>query len=356
MSRPIIEGNATIRISEESKISKKLPVFYNPIMKFNRDISVLLLDAIPGKEISIADPLAASGIRSIRFLLELKKGKIHNILLNDIDPDFRRTLKENFQLNRLDLAKLEKKGIVEVMNTDANLALLHSHCFDYIDIDPFGTPNPFLDSAVKRIAHEGILAVTATDTSVLCGTYENACKRKYWAVPLHNELMHEIGLRILIRKVQLVGCQFEKALIPIFSYSKDHYVRAFLQCRRGKKEADTVLKQHLTFTFDKKKAGPVWTGQLWDPTLVKKMVKRNTDVAVKKFLNIIEDESKIPTVGFYDIHAQCKRNRIKDIPKTHLVMDRIRKAGYAVSRTHFSDLGIRSDMAGKDFIKLLKKT
>jgi len=355
MLKTIQEGKAIIHISKEEKISKKLPVFYNPVMGFNRDISVLILNSLPKHGLAIADPLAASGIRSIRFLLELEKIKVLNIMLNDANPGFKKIVKDNFGLNKLSLPMLEKKGVVTIKNTDANLALLSSQPFDYIDIDPFGTPNPFLDSAVKRIAHEGILAVTATDTSALCGTYENVCKRKYWAVPLHNELMHEIGLRILIRKVQLVGSQFEKALIPVFSYSKDHYLRAFLQCRRGKKEVDNVIQQHLTFMHYKKEAGPVWTGQLWDARLVKEMAKNTTDTAIKKFLCIIEDEAKMSAVGFFDIHAQCKRHNIKDIPKTRAVMDRIRKAGYAVSRTHFSELGIRSDIAEKDLIKILKK-
>ena len=45
------------------------------------------------------------------------------------------------------------------------LAILHSKGFDYIDLDPFGSPNIFLDSAVKRLGRNGILAVTATDTA-----------------------------------------------------------------------------------------------------------------------------------------------------------------------------------------------
>ena len=37
--------------------------------------------------------------------------------------------------------------------------------FDYIDIDPFGSPNPFLAAAIGRITRNGIVAVTATDTA-----------------------------------------------------------------------------------------------------------------------------------------------------------------------------------------------
>ena len=40
----IKEGKAAIKIKKADKISKEMDVFYNPIMKINRDISILLLD------------------------------------------------------------------------------------------------------------------------------------------------------------------------------------------------------------------------------------------------------------------------------------------------------------------------
>jgi len=52
---------------------------------------------------------------------------------------------------------------------------------------------------------EGFLAVTATDTSALTGTYPKATKRKYWADSYRTEFLHEQAIRILIRKVQMIG-------------------------------------------------------------------------------------------------------------------------------------------------------
>ena len=72
----ITEESTKLKISEKSKISKELEVFYNPIMKLNRDTSILLLNLIKDKEMQLALPLAGSGIRGIRFLKELKKNKI----------------------------------------------------------------------------------------------------------------------------------------------------------------------------------------------------------------------------------------------------------------------------------------
>ncbi len=335
----ITEGKAKV-IVYKGKISKKLPVFYNLVMELNRTISILLLNSINKKNMQIALPLAASGIRGIRFLKELKKNKIKSIDMNDNSSQALKLIKQNLKLNKVKLNK------VNLHNKDADLFLLESKGFDYIDIDPFGAPNPYLDSAVKRIARDGILAVTATDTSSLAGTYPKACKRKYWAKPLRNELKHEIGLRILIRKVQLIGAQYEKALTPIFSYSKEHYMRAFFKCEKGKTKVDDIIKKHDFY----EKAGPMWLDQLWDKKLTEKMYKQEKS----EFLKMIKDESKIDVVGFYDIHALCKRYKIANIPKFNILIKKIRKKGYKVSRTHFKPEGLKINMSLQKLLRLMK--
>jgi len=339
MRELIQEGRAKIKVLPSKKISKEMDVFYNPVMKLNRDISVLLLNSINKNKLIIADPLAGSGIRSIRFLLELKKNKIKSISINDYSEKAVRAIKENLQLNKI----RKNKKIIIIINDDANFFLLNSRGFDYIDVDPFGSPNFLLNSAVVRLSRSGILAVTATDTSALAGTYPEACLRKYWAKPLKNELMHEIGLRILIRKVQLVGVQFNKALLPIFSYSKDHYMRVFFECRKSKEECDKVLQQHGFF----QEAGPVWLGNLWDEKLAGKMVKNNKIEENAKFLRIIQDESKINIVGFYDLH------KLRTSIRKDKFIKKIKDKGYKASETHFTGTGIRSNIEAKELKKLI---
>src|SRR3989338_5265113 len=260
MDNIVQEGSAKIKVKSQKIVSKEMDVFYNPVMGFNRDVSVLLLESIENKNMQIADPLAASGIRSIRFLKQLSKNKIKNISINDYDKGTVKSIKDNFELNKI---KIKNSKKISIHNEDATLFLMKSSGFDYIDIDPFGTPNPFLDAACRRISRNGILAVTATDTSALAGTFPSACKRKYWAIPRKDAVMHETGLRILIRKIQLVGAQYDKALVPVFSYSKEHYMRGFLRSEKGKNKADDVLKQHGMLNG----AGPMWIGKLWDEKL-----------------------------------------------------------------------------------------
>lgn len=342
MYETIEEGRAVIRIKKASKVSKEMDVFYNPVMKLNRDITILLLQQFPA--MNLCDPLAASGIRALRFAKELK---YKSITINDYSTNAVNSIKNNLKLNKI------KDKKIKILNDDANLFLLNSSGFDYIDIDPFGTSNAYLDAAIKRISRNGILAVTNTDTAALTGTYPKACIRKYWSIPKRDYMMHEIGLRILIRKVQLVGMQYEKALFPIFSYFKDHYFRIFFECIKGKKLCDKIAAEHGMFN----NAGPLWLDRLWDSRLVSKMystlLKDPLSNELLRFLNIIKEESKINAVGFYDMHHIAKKRKLKIMMRKEDIIKKMKKRGFRASNTHFSGTGIRTNADYKEFLQLV---
>ncbi len=342
----ITEASATIKVPEETKISKQMEVFYNPRMKANRDLTITVLNAWEKNNLQIADPFAASGIRTIRILKECKKEKVESIWLNDHSPDAIQQIKDNLKQN-----KLEKDKRIIIEQKDANMFLLESHGFDYIDLDPFGSPVAFLDSACKRIARDGILAVTATDTSALCGAFPDACKRKYAATPMHTAIMHEIGLRILIKKCQEIAAQYDRALYPIFSYAKDHYMRVFFLCEKGKIKANEIVDQHKIITVGNNTAGPLWTGKLWDEKFIKDM---KTEEETTKFLDIIKEEAGIEQIGFHEIHALCKKNKLH-IPQYLPLIKAIKDAGHNVARTHFSLNGMRSTISEKELLEIIRK-
>jgi tRNA (guanine26-N2/guanine27-N2)-dimethyltransferase len=395
------EGKAVIKIRKADKISREMEVFYNPVMKLNRDITILLLKQFPS--MNLCDPLAASGIRSIRFAKELR---YKSITANDISKGAVNSIKDNLKLNKINnftvisksnndktINKINNNPInnkrdnkIIINNGDANLFLLNSSGFDYIDIDPFGSSNLYLESAIKRISRNGILAVTNTDTAALTGTYPKACIRKYWSMPKRDYMMHETGLRILIRKIQLIGMQYEKALFPVFSYSKDHYFRVFFQCVKGKKLCDDVAAKHGMFND----AGPLWLGDLWDGKLVNRMyatliktpiesiplkinslkisknffsTSENKEIIkdnqnnneLLKFLKIIKDESKINTIGFYDIHTIAKKRKLKTMTRKDDIIKKIKKKGFKSSNTHFCGTGVRSNIPYTKLLRLLKE-
>ena len=83
-----------------SKISKDLKVFYNPEMKLNRDISLLVIDSYFSKRIRFCDPMLASGIREIRFLKSIPE-KFEKLFLGDISKTAIKNAKRNFRKNKV---------------------------------------------------------------------------------------------------------------------------------------------------------------------------------------------------------------------------------------------------------------
>jgi tRNA (guanine26-N2/guanine27-N2)-dimethyltransferase len=63
--------------------------------------------------------------------------------------------------------------------------------FDVVDLDPYGTAIPFLESALSCIGNNGLLCVTFTDMAVLCARKPHVCFYKYGAAPLGKSYCHE---------------------------------------------------------------------------------------------------------------------------------------------------------------------
>lgn len=64
--------------------------------------------------------------------------------------------------------------------------------FSAIDLDPYGCPSIFLDSAVQSVEDGGLLLVTATDMAVLAGNSPETCYTKYGAISLKTKCCHEM--------------------------------------------------------------------------------------------------------------------------------------------------------------------
>ncbi len=179
----IREGHAELYIhpiDKDSVPSKAMSVFYNRKMEINRDISNLAIMAYNRiynlDPLVIMDSMAASGIGSIRMIKECQN--IEKIYINDINPMAINLINKNLLLNKLN----NQPSQIEVSRKDANLLFSEvsqksSICPNrrhqkpnVISIDPFGTPNLYLDAAFKAIQSvNGLLCITATDTAVLFG-------------------------------------------------------------------------------------------------------------------------------------------------------------------------------------------
>lgn len=60
-----------------------------------------------------------------------------------------------------------------------------------IDLDPYGSAAPFMDSALQNISNGGLICLTCTDMAVLCASYPETCFAKYSSIPMKGDNSHE---------------------------------------------------------------------------------------------------------------------------------------------------------------------
>lgn len=376
----IEEGLTKIEFPEFEKVSSDAPVFYNPHMEMNRDLSILAIQVFQkeqDREINICDLFGGSGIRGIRYKNEIDG--VGEVSINDISETANEYERHNIELNEL--------SDVEVYQHDASMFLrMKRGEFDVIDIDPFGTPSPFLDSAGYCARRNSLLCVTATDTSALCGTYKEPCIRKYNSKPYKSEYCHETGIRILAGFVALTLSKYAKCIEVKMSHSTEHYMRLYLEIKKGSKRTDESLNNigyisHCKNCLHRQTslglaspiddicpvcgeklvhAGPLWLGDIQNKDFIQKMIleaekkKINSEKEALKLLNKCLIEAEAPAT-FYDVHSICKSLKIS-APKFDLLLDEIRKEGFIAIKTHYNPLGIKSDAGIKDIEQILLNT
>ena len=381
----IQEGKVKVRVPKLSAYVKnpsdyapsKAPVFYNPVMKLNRDLAVLALQSYQRKiphKVSICEPLAGCGIRGLRFAREVNQ--IEVVIVNDINEKAFQLAEHNVHLNNLSESVIVNKW-------DANLLLAGyggpGKRFDAIDIDPFGSPVPYLDSAIRSLHSGGLLAVTATDMAPLCGVHTNACLRRYGSRPLHTEYCHELAVRILAGSLAMTAARFDMRIKIIFSHSSAHYIRVYTLLDHGAKKANKNI-QKMGYVFHCFKclrrelkeslfplegsmrcndcgskmhaAGPLWLGELSDKRFCKSMVDQTEKMMfknlkeVRQILTLIAEESDA-SVTYYVIDKVSGMLKLPT-PPVKLVLEALQSKGFQACLTHFNSRGIKSNASSKD--------
>jgi tRNA (guanine26-N2/guanine27-N2)-dimethyltransferase len=343
------EGQVSVEIGEG--------VFYNPRMEMNRDITVACLEALP--EVSTyVDAMAASGIRGIRVKKEVSREI--EVTANDWDGTACELIEKNAGRN----------GVrVKVSRNGAN-TLLSSTQFDFVDLDPFGTPAPYINSTCW--ASKRAMGVTATDTAPLCGAHLKSGIRTYGAYPLKTEYYAEMGLRVLLGRVAREEAKYDRALKPLLCYTDEHYIRLYLRVEHGRADADRMMKDvgfivHCSACKNRYTlrglavqapdtcpvcgaktgtGGPLWLGATRDKAFAENVIdimekgQFNTKERAVRMLDIIKEELDIP--AFYDQHAICRD--LKATPSDiKALLDALRDRGYVASRTHYAGVGFKTN-------------
>ncbi|MBU0762071.1 MAG: tRNA (guanine(10)-N(2))-dimethyltransferase [Candidatus Altiarchaeota archaeon] len=354
--REVLEGETKLIVPEKGGITKDEEVFYNPHMRLNRDITVLLVKHYEPRD--YLDVMTASGARGIRVA---KEAGVH-ATLNDLNPKALQAARKNAEINDVKVSTTAE---------DARVILTKSR-FDFVDLDPFGPPVEYVDAATSCVRNNGVLGVCATDTSALSGSYPTACLRKYDAHPLRCDCYNEIGLRILLGFIARTFTRHDMGATPVYSHSTRHYMRCQMQVnRKTKKTLKSMgwlqycvkcmwrdyrrldeLAQTCGCGAKLKTAGPLWQGEYADRTVCESIMEKAEDEELRKFIGSVCSEQDI-TKPYYDLHKICRLAKTSS-PKMEELKEKIESEGYLFRRTHFNPTGIRTDMEAKELVDAVK--
>lgn len=375
----ITEGKVRLKVPNPELFKRKdgvyepswAPVFYNPRATAIRDLSVLTLASVVVlnnlQEVKVADVLAGVGVRGIRYALEVPN--VVNVILNDINPEAVKLIKENVLLNNLG----DRAGIY---GEDANALLYKLKAsgvrLDFIDIDPYGTPTPFIRSALWSVRRGGFLGITATDIAPLSGSRWLAGSRKYDVRIFKTDFGYEVGLRILLGYIARRAAEMERSIKPLISVLYDQYYRVTIVVDKGVRKSQEMLSRDLGYIYYCSNClfrrystdielemlkcpkcgsrleliGPLWIGSLVDREFLKCLNTLAMDYMylgsrdkLVKMLKIIENEVNVPY--YYELVALSSKLRI-NVPKVDKVIECLTHEGYEASRTHLSSTGVKT--------------
>lgn len=259
----LTEGSTTILFPKNN-------VFYNPVQQYNRDLSSLAIRAytelfleegslkkrnkqpvgsskIPRNEENkqkiqndkvddenaassegegkpfarLLEALSASGLRAIRYSKEIPL--LEHIVANDLSSHAVKSIQLNCDYNKTHNVKAQEANAITHMANSPS-------AYHIIDLDPYGTVSPFVDSAINSAKNGALLLITCTDLGVLAGNgYPEKCYSLYGGVNVWGDATHESALRLVHGMIARTAAKYGVSIEPVLSLSIDFYVRVFIR-------------------------------------------------------------------------------------------------------------------------------
>uniref|UniRef100_A0A3P9CBG4 tRNA (guanine(26)-N(2))-dimethyltransferase n=1 Tax=Maylandia zebra TaxID=106582 RepID=A0A3P9CBG4_9CICH len=285
------EGKAAILFPSANE------VFYNPVQEFNRDLTCAVITefarellaqrgvkvVVPGEQervvvslseetneaeaqteekngseepavtaaagercergLRVLEGLAASGLRSVRFALEVPG--LQSVTANDFSAKAAALIARNAQYNGV-------SHLLQASCRDASMLMYDMRAkkdrYDVIDLDPYGSPASFLDAAVQSVSEGGLLCITCTDMAVMAGNSGETCYSKYGSVSIKAKYCHEMALRIILHSLDQRAGVYQRYIQPLLSVSVDFYIRVFVRVFTGQATVkNSASKQALVY-------------------------------------------------------------------------------------------------------------
>ena len=222
--------------------------------------------------------------------------------------------------------------------------------FDFVDLDPYGSPVEFVPTAVRALRPGGVLAVTATDMMVLAGVQKGACERRYGATPVRGRLGPEGGLRILLGFLAREARARGRSIRPLLAYARDHHVRAYVELRTAEGSDPVGRIDPSTWTGPplgtRGPYGPLWLGPLFDARLVRALRPPEhcaRPEETRRFLERLAEEVEADVPFYYESNRLAHELHLASPPSMVSVLDVLRARGFRSARTHARPEGFRTD-------------
>ena len=312
-------------------------------MASDRDVAVAFASAWGrrvGRPLTGWEVTAATGVRGLRLVNE--SGTFARFLLTEASDEAVAVLRANAV--RWPMIAVEQRDAREPRSDGP---------FDYVDIDPYGSPVPFVAAAFAALRPGGVLAATATDLMVLAGVQPGACERKYGARPIRGRLGPEGGLRILLAYLSGEARTRGLAARPLLSYVGEHHLRVFVHVVGGSEREARDPTGEIDprgwsgpSVGDRGPYGPLWLGPLFDPELVGSLRVPSTSAApdeTGRLFSTWREEVRADVPFYFEANRLASALALSMPPSIAALLEELRRAGYRAARTHARPEGFRTD-------------
>lgn len=355
----LLPSNATDPYQEGKALLRAGPAFFRPSSQPARDLGILAAAVYRNKmeHLRVLDVMTGCGVRSQRYVLE---SNADWIWANDANPDMAVVLTDN-------LSQLPPKRYQITYHSAEHLfheCYQHRNRFDFIDLDSFGLPTPFLQGCLQTVKLGGLLYITGTDSRTLAGHNPEHSQRLLGAWARSHPAAHEQGLRLLLglcwQQAQALGRDIQ----PIFSYFQGQIYRILMQVTLPQAQNSlgfigychhcghyqTVSWMQLSRATCPYQgppltlSGPMWLGPLHNPTWLTSMQQLAQDWGWSgraQLLQIMQAEALMPPY-FYSVAELGRRGKM-DIPKRDRMIGQLQEQGYQASLTHINPQAFKTN-------------
>ncbi len=331
--------------------------FYNPKAEVARGLGVLAARVLGVR--SIFETFAGGGIRTLLYARYVGP-ELHHA--NEGHRGFLCELLHNYLENGLPADRLRLS--VSDFLTDGQRFVCEGLRYDWVDLDPFGTPSPFLVWSLSLVRPGGYLYITSTDTATLSGKRRGEDVRLYGVALRPWETYAEVGARALLYSVWSAANSLNLHVRPLFLYYEGYAHRLLVRVEE-RRRAEGIGFLHRckvcgTYTASPRArgtcgvcggevevVGPVWIGPLYDRDLLREMEEEAGRMGWEKERRAIRRMRGEVDVPMYYVLANL---RLPQTPSVRWVVRRLREAGFRASRTQFHPGAVKTDAPRPDVI------